>query len=87
MRIVTAEERANWRSGPRPDPAPVPLRGLGDVVAAATSAVGIRPCGGCKARQEALNRLVPFAAPQPDTSVPGKATEAPAAASEPPAAT
>ena len=36
-------------------------RGLGDVVAAATSAVGITPCGGCKERQEALNRLVPFA--------------------------
>ena len=36
------------------------LRGLGDVVAAVTSAVGIRPCGGCKKRQEALNKLVPF---------------------------
>jgi hypothetical protein len=36
------------------------LRGLGDVVAAVTSAVGIRPCGGCKKRQESLNKLVPF---------------------------
>ena len=36
------------------------LRGLGDVVAAVTSAVGIRPCSGCKKRQEALNKLVPF---------------------------
>jgi hypothetical protein len=35
-------------------------RGLGDVIAAATSAVGIKPCGGCKERQEALNKLVPF---------------------------
>lgn len=36
------------------------LRGLGDVVAKATSAVGIKPCAPCKRRQEALNRLVPF---------------------------
>jgi hypothetical protein len=36
------------------------LRGLGDVVAAVTSAVGITPCGKCKQRQEALNRIVPF---------------------------
>ena len=36
------------------------LRGIGDVVAAVTSAVGIQPCGGCKKRQEALNKLVPF---------------------------
>jgi hypothetical protein len=36
------------------------LRGLGDVVAAVTSAVGIQPCGGCKKRQESLNKLVPF---------------------------
>ena len=36
------------------------LRGLGDVVASVTSAVGIKPCGGCKERQAALNRLVPF---------------------------
>ena len=37
-----------------------PLRGLGDVVAAATKAVGIRPCGGCKERQKLLNKIVPF---------------------------
>lgn len=45
------------------DPAPVrpAMRGLGDVVAAVTTAVGIKPCGGCKQRQAALNRLVPFA--------------------------
>jgi hypothetical protein len=36
------------------------LRGLGDVIAAATSAVGIKPCGRCKRDQERLNRLVPF---------------------------
>ena len=45
--ITRAERAAKWR-------------GLGDVVAAATNAVGIKPCGGCKARQEALNKAVPF---------------------------
>ncbi|WP_369147286.1 hypothetical protein [Streptomyces sp. R44] len=30
--------------------------GLGDAVARVTSAVGIRPCGGCGRRAEALNR-------------------------------
>lgn len=34
--------------------------GLGDVIAAATSAVGIKPCPKCKQRQAALNRAVPF---------------------------
>lgn len=36
-------------------------RGLGDVVNDAAKAVGIPTCGGCKKRQEWLNRLVPFA--------------------------
>lgn len=36
------------------------FRGLGDVVAAATKAVGIKPCGGCAKRREALNHMVPF---------------------------
>jgi hypothetical protein len=36
------------------------IRGLGDVVAKATSAVGIKPCSGCKKRQEALNKMFPF---------------------------
>jgi len=35
-------------------------RGLGDVVASATKAMGIKTCGGCAARREALNKLVPF---------------------------
>jgi hypothetical protein len=47
-------------NGPPPAPPPAPMRGLGDAIARATTAVGIRPCGGCKKRQEALNRLVPF---------------------------
>lgn len=35
-------------------------RGLGDTIAKMTSAVGIRPCGGCKKRQAKLNELVPY---------------------------
>ena len=38
-------------------------RGLGDVVASATQAVGITPCVPCKKRQERLNKLVPFKKP------------------------
>lgn len=48
MRIITAAERA------------VRWKGLGDVVASMTKAVGIPQCGGCKQRQETLNRAVPF---------------------------
>jgi hypothetical protein len=33
--------------------------GLGDAVAAATKAVGVKPCGGCRRRQEAMNRATP----------------------------
>jgi hypothetical protein len=40
-------------------PAPEPPPGIGDAVAAATSAAGIKPCGACKRRQAALNRLTP----------------------------
>lgn len=36
------------------------ISGLGDVVAAATKAVGIKPCGSCQERREALNKLLPF---------------------------
>jgi hypothetical protein len=34
--------------------------GLGDAIKRATSAVGIKPCGGCARRAEALNRRVQF---------------------------
>jgi hypothetical protein len=34
-------------------------RGLGDAVAKVTTLVGIKPCGGCKRRQEQLNRAIP----------------------------
>jgi hypothetical protein len=34
--------------------------GLGDVIKRATSALGIRSCGGCQRRASALNRWVVF---------------------------
>lgn len=34
--------------------------GLGDVVKRATSAVGVKPCGGCERRAVALNRWMVF---------------------------
>ncbi len=34
--------------------------GLGDVIKRATSAVGIKPCGGCTRRAAALNRWMIF---------------------------
>jgi hypothetical protein len=34
--------------------------GLGDVLKRATSAVGIKPCGGCISRAERLNQHVVF---------------------------
>jgi hypothetical protein len=37
-----------------------PSRGLGDTIAKITSAVGIKPCGGCKKRQAALNERFPY---------------------------
>jgi len=39
---------------------PSRMRGLGDAVAKVTSAVGIKPCSGCKRRRDKLNKLVPF---------------------------
>ncbi len=33
-----------------------PNRGLGDVVKNVAEAVGIKPCGGCQKRREAMNR-------------------------------
>jgi hypothetical protein len=34
--------------------------GLGDVIKRATSYIGIRPCGGCRRRADALNRWMVF---------------------------
>jgi hypothetical protein len=38
--------------------------GLGDVIKRATSAAGIKPCGGCGRRAAALNRWVVFTGPR-----------------------
>jgi hypothetical protein len=40
------------------------MAGLGDRIAAATKAVGIRPCAGCRRRQAWLNRHFPGRQPQ-----------------------
>ena len=48
-------------------PLPKRITGLGDVIARATSAVGIKPCGGCQKRREALNKLIPFNTNEPES--------------------
>lgn len=35
-------------------------KGIGDVIANVTKAVGIEPCKGCEKRKDLLNRLFPF---------------------------
>jgi hypothetical protein len=35
-------------------------KGLGDTIANMTKKVGIKPCGGCKKRQEKLNEVFPY---------------------------
>lgn len=37
-----------------------PSRGLGDTIAKATKAVGIKPCGGCNERRKKLNKVVRY---------------------------
>lgn len=39
--------------------------GLGDVIKRATSAVGIKPCGGCARRAAALNHWMVFSGRRP----------------------
>ena len=34
--------------------------GLGDTIAKATRAMGIKPCGGCKRRQDKLNNFISY---------------------------
>ena len=47
-------------------------RGLGDTIKRATEAVGIKPCGGCQKRREALNKLTEklYSKGKPDDSQP-----------------
>jgi hypothetical protein len=35
-------------------------KGVGDTIKRATSALGIKPCGGCQKRAEALNKRFPY---------------------------
>ena len=35
-------------------------KGLGDSIAKLTKKVGIKPCGGCRKRQEKLNKMFPY---------------------------
>jgi hypothetical protein len=53
-RLITRAEREARKAGQ-------PMRGLGDLVAKVTGAIGIKPCVPCKTtRKDYLNRLVPF---------------------------
>jgi hypothetical protein len=37
-----------------------PSKGAGDTIKKVTTAIGIKPCGGCQKRAELLNRLIPY---------------------------
>ena len=45
-------------------------RGVGDTIAKVTSAVGIKPCGGCKKRQQMLNKAFPYKGHGPEPECP-----------------
>ncbi|WP_040666689.1 hypothetical protein [Nitrolancea hollandica] len=65
-----SEKEATLNQGEEPRSTPHHVRipgflvdddiGLGDVVKKVTYAVGIRPCGSCEKRAEALNRWMRF---------------------------
>jgi hypothetical protein len=71
---VTEDDRTTADEAAPEAPASRPLRlpgfvseeqiGLGDVLKRVTSSVGIRPCGGCARRAEALNRRVVLGGPR-----------------------
>lgn len=44
------------------------VRGLGDVIAKATKAFGVKPCSKCKERQKKLNKAVPCKSCQQKTT-------------------
>ena len=44
------------------------IKGVGDAIAAVTSAVGIEPCENCKNRKDFLNVIWPFNKPKPLTN-------------------
>lgn len=47
---------------------PEESKGLGDTIAKITKAIGIKPCGGCKKRQEWLNEKIPYNQDSVDSS-------------------
>lgn len=47
-------ERKKWRAEK------IKSQGFGDTIAKLTKAVGIKPCGGCKKRQQKLNEMFPY---------------------------
>ena len=53
LQMLNQEARSHQVQSP---PKPV---GMGDVVAAATTAVGVKPCGGCSKRKAAMNKATP----------------------------
>jgi hypothetical protein len=57
LRETTWEEMTSSHRAVRPEPKAGP--GLGDVVAGATKAVGVKPCGKCQKRREAMNQATP----------------------------
>jgi len=79
IEALTARKRTAKKS-PSPEVVPVaPTRGLGDLVASVAQPIAraidtvagtrVASCGGCKARQAALNRALPFATTPQDPSV------------------
>jgi hypothetical protein len=70
---MAAREQGNENSNQERQPYRVRLPGfisdedigLGDVIKRATSAVGIKLCGGCKRRALALNRRLAFSGRRP----------------------
>lgn len=55
-----SEERKNLWSNAMKDKKQTGPVGLGDTIKQVTNALGIKQCGGCKRRQEKLNKLFPY---------------------------
>tara|TARA_R100001082_G_scaffold110915_2_gene92399 strand:+ start:13977 stop:14414 length:438 start_codon:yes stop_codon:yes gene_type:complete len=71
------ENSRNRQRGAKTDPKPdlvdntkelSPSKGLGDTIAKATKAVGIKPCGKCQQRRKALNKMFPYKQKDQDPS-------------------
>lgn len=59
-RIKQPKRPTNEEMREKDQPKPDPSQGLGDSIKKVTDALGIKQCGGCKKRQEKLNRLFPY---------------------------